>query len=62
VTVRRRTWLYRLAGEQRVQAVSFGERVTALMARRYLRHTVGNPLELWGRSILDEKSRTRRAE
>ena len=62
MTVRRRTWLYRLAGEQRVQAVSFRERVTAFMARRYLRETVGNPLELWGRSMRDERSRARRAE
>lgn len=48
--VRRRIWLYRLAGQCFPQTISFADRVTAAMARRYLRRTVGNPLELWARS------------
>jgi hypothetical protein len=53
--VRRRTWLYRLAGQQYAQTVSFEDRVTAAAARIFLRHTVGNPLELWARSVTDER-------
>ena len=51
--VRRRIWLYRLAGQRYAQSVAFDDRVTAAMARRHLRSTVGNPLELWGRSSND---------
>jgi hypothetical protein len=50
VIVRRRTWLYRLAGQCFPQSISFTDRVTAAMARRHLRSTVGNPLELWARN------------
>jgi hypothetical protein len=48
--VRRRTWSYRLTGQRFPQTISFADRVTAAMARRYLRSTVGNPRELWARS------------
>jgi hypothetical protein len=48
--VRRRTWMYRLAGQCFPQSISFSRRVTAAMARRHLRITVGKPLELWARS------------
>jgi hypothetical protein len=51
--VRRRTWLYRLAGQRYAQSVSFGQPVTAAMARKHLRGTVGNPLELWGKNGAD---------
>jgi hypothetical protein len=51
--VRRRTWLYRLCGQRLVQAISFDQRVTAVMVRRHLRCTVGKPLELWGRCEKD---------
>jgi len=53
--VRRRTWLYRLAGQKYAQTVSFRGQVTAAAARSYLRHTVGDPLELWARSLSDLK-------
>jgi hypothetical protein len=53
--IRRRTWLYRLPGQRYAQAVSFDDRVTAARARSFLRRTVGNPLELWGRSQSDVK-------
>jgi hypothetical protein len=53
--VRRRTWLYRLAGQRYPQSVSFDDRVTAAKARSFLRRTVGNPLELWGRNENDVK-------
>jgi hypothetical protein len=55
IIVRRRAWLYRLAGQQYAQSVSFDDPVTAAMARSFLRRTVGNPLELWGRSTSDLK-------
>ncbi len=58
--VRRRTWLYRLAGQRYAQSVSFGERVTAAMAREHLRRSVGDPLELWGRNGNDVTSSSRR--
>jgi hypothetical protein len=47
--VRRRTWLYRLAGQQFVQSVSFERPVTVLRVKDILRRSVGNPLEIWGR-------------
>lgn len=53
--VRRRTWLYRLEGQRYPQSVSFDDRVTAAKARSFLRRTVGNPLELWGRNENDVK-------
>ncbi|MDD5248779.1 MAG: hypothetical protein PHY45_07330 [Rhodocyclaceae bacterium] len=51
--VRRRTWLYRLAGQKSVQTVSFAKPVTTARARDLIRRTVGIPVELWGRSALD---------
>jgi hypothetical protein len=48
--VRRRTWMYRLAGQQLAQIISFDRPVTASKARDALRRLVGVPLELWGRS------------
>ena len=53
--VRRRTWLYRLAGQKYAQTVSFGNPVTAAAARNFLRHTVGVPREIWARSVGDLK-------
>jgi hypothetical protein len=53
--VRRRDWLYRLPGQAYAQPISFAVRVTASMARNFLRRTVGAPLELWGRSKNDVK-------
>ena len=47
--VRRRTWLYRLAGQMFAQAIAFERPVTAAAARNMIRRTVGKPLELWGR-------------
>ncbi len=47
--VRRRTWLYRLAGQAFAQPISFDQPVTATKARDVLRRSVGNPLDLWGR-------------
>jgi hypothetical protein len=51
--VRRRTWLYRLAGQTFAQMISFKQPVTASIARATLRRTVGNPSDLWGRSKSD---------
>lgn len=51
--IRRRTWLYRLTGQALPQRISFDQRMTAAMVRKYLRSTVGNPIELWGRSCGD---------
>lgn len=47
--VRRRTWLYRLAGQMYAQAIAFEKPVTAAAARSLIRRTIGRPLELWGR-------------
>jgi hypothetical protein len=55
VIVRRRTWLYRLAGQRFPQAVSFNDRVTASWVRDFLRNSVGDPLELWARNVNDVK-------
>jgi hypothetical protein len=52
---RRRTWLYRLPGQQFAQTVSFDRRVTAAKAREFLRRNVGEPLELWGRNATEAK-------
>lgn len=51
--VRRRTWLYRLAGQRFVQSISFKCPVTASQVREALRRSVGTPEELWGRSSTD---------
>lgn len=59
--VRRRIWLYRLAGQCYAQTIAFDDRVTAAMARRHLRCTVGDPLELWGRSGNDVTMLSRRS-
>jgi hypothetical protein len=51
--VRRRTWLYRLAGQSFAQVISFEYPVTAAKVRDVLRRSVGAPLDLWGRSSND---------
>jgi hypothetical protein len=51
--VRRRTWLYRLAGQMFAQLISFERPVTASMARSGIRRKVGEPLEIWGRGNKD---------
>jgi len=51
--VRRRTWLYRMAGQPFAQLISFERPVTASMVRDALRRSVGIPLEVWGRSNSD---------
>jgi len=51
--VRRRTWLYRLAGQRLVKSISFAHPVTASKVKDALRQSVGIPLELWGRSNAD---------
>jgi hypothetical protein len=57
--VRRRTWLYRLAGQQFAQTISFEQPVTASKVRDVLRRSVGNPLDLWGRNSSDMLSTTK---
>ncbi len=47
--VKRRTWLYRLTGQAFAHLVSFKEPVTASRAREFLRSSVGDPIDLWGR-------------
>lgn len=51
--VRRRTWLYRLAGQPFAQVISFEHPVTASKVRDVLRRSVGSPLDVWGRSTDD---------
>jgi hypothetical protein len=51
--VQRRTWLYRLAGQQFVQSISFERPVTASKVKEVLRRSVGIPQEIWGRSSSD---------
>ena len=51
--VRRRTWLYRLAGQRKVRSVSFRIPLTASKVRQALQQSVGIPEELWGRSVGD---------
>lgn len=46
--IRRRTWLYRLAGQKFVQTACFERPVTTARARDILRRTVGLPVEIWG--------------
>jgi hypothetical protein len=53
MVVRRRTWFYRLAGQMYAQLVSFDRPLTSARARMALRHSVGDPLELWGRNNND---------
>ena len=53
MVVRRRTWFYRLAGQMYAQLVSFDRPLTSSRARMALQHSVGNPLELWGRNEND---------
>jgi hypothetical protein len=47
----RRTWFYRLAGQKFAHAITFRIPVTAAKVKEALRKTVGDPLELWGRSV-----------
>ena len=51
--VRRRTWMYRLAGQLLAQIISFEHPVTASKVRHTLRQSVGIPVELWGRTSTD---------
>lgn len=46
----RRTWFYRLAGQRFAHVVTFRIPVTATKVKEMLRKTVGDPVELWGRS------------
>ena len=46
--VRRRTWMYRLAGQRFAQSISFSRPIPASKVRVALRQSVGIPLELWG--------------
>lgn len=51
--VRRRTWMYRLAGQLLAQSISFRHPVTASKVRDALRLSVGLPVELWGCASTD---------
>ena len=51
--VRRRTWMYRLAGQLLVQTISFDIPVSASKVRDALRRSVGVPVEVWGRASSD---------
>ena len=51
--VRRRTWMYRLAGQLLAQTISFDHPVTASKVRDALRQSVGIPVEIWGRASND---------
>jgi hypothetical protein len=51
--VRRRTWLYRLAGQRSVHAITFSNPITASKVKEVLRNSVGDPMELWGRTSID---------
>ena len=53
MVIRRRTWLYRLAGQRYAQLVSFDRPLTSSGARMALQRSVGDPLELWGRNEKD---------
>lgn len=50
MVVRRRTWFYRLAGQNFAHAVTFRIPMTAAKVKEALRRTTGMPIELWGRS------------
>ena len=54
--VRRRTWLYRLAGQQFAHTISFEQPVTAAKVRDVLRRSVGCPVDLWGRNNSEQLS------
>ena len=49
--IRRRNWLYQLPGEREVHSVSFKIPLTLAQVRAELKRTVGNPSEIWGRSL-----------
>jgi hypothetical protein len=51
--VRRRTWMYRLAGQLLAQSISFNSPVTAMKVRDALKRSVGVPVEVWGCSSTD---------
>lgn len=51
--VRRRNWMYRLAGQRFVHSISFKCPVTASQVKDALRRVVGVPEEIWGRSASD---------
>lgn len=51
--VRRRSWMYRLAGQQCAQGITFKQPVSASKVKDLLRRSVGVPLELWGRAATD---------
>lgn len=51
--VKRRTWMYRLAGQLLARSISFERPVTAAKVRDALRKSIGNPVELWSRSSDD---------
>jgi hypothetical protein len=53
MVVRRRNWLYRLAGQMYAQVATFDRPITSMSARMALQRSVGNPLELWGRNKND---------
>ena len=51
--VRRHSWFYRLADQSFAQEMHFDPPVTASQARDILRRSVGEPVDLWGRSSTD---------
>jgi len=51
--VRRRIWMYRLAGQLLAQTISFDIPVTASKVRDALKRSVGIPVEVWGRATSD---------
>ncbi len=51
--VRRHTWFYRLSDQLFAQEIHFDPPVTASQARTTLRRSVGEPIDLWGRSNTD---------
>lgn len=53
MVVRRRIWLYRLAGQRSVQTIAFEHPVTSSKVREALKRSVGLPIELWGRASTD---------
>ena len=59
--VRRRSWLYRLAGQRFAHSISFKQPITAAKVKEVLRRTVGAPLELWGSTRDDVLSYNNRA-
>jgi hypothetical protein len=48
--IRRRTWFYRLAGENFAHAITFKNPITAAKVKEALARSIGMPIELWGRS------------